>query len=82
MSCKCMKLASRSARLSLSSANWGSRASRAVEAEGLVEWVYEADWELRREEREEGRRGVVGREMGERERGRWVDMLLDGLLEP
>lgn len=55
-------MASRSAIESESSANSGSRASRGREAlDGF--W----DEELRREERDEGRRGVVGREMGRRE---------------
>jgi hypothetical protein len=69
-----MKLASRSAKLSESSANCGSSESSALEeVEGPVLCAWE-DWELRSEDREEGRRGVVGREMGERERGRWLDM--------
>lgn len=59
-----MKLASRSAMLSLSSANAGSSAARGSEAlpdrgpEGVV-------CEARREVREGGRRGVVGREAAE-----------------
>lgn len=79
-----MKLASRSAMLSLSSAKAGSRAARGLELEesereallmlGVV-------WEARSEVREGGRRGVVGREgmvaervrEWEEVRGRWVD---------
>lgn len=59
--CRCMKLASRSAMLSLSSAKAGSSDARGSEVlpdsgpEGVV-------CEARREVREGGRRGVVGRE--------------------
>jgi hypothetical protein len=59
-----MKFASRSAMLSLSSAKAGSREARGSEElpesgpEGVV-------WEARREVREGGRRGVVGRELAE-----------------
>lgn len=57
ISCKSIMFASRLAIESESSANWGSNCSRgAVEAAWC--WVLEE----RREEREEGRRGVVGRE--------------------
>ena len=59
-----MKLASRSAIESVSSANCGSSASSGISP--LCEEWYALFCELRREEREEGRRGVVGREMGER----------------
>ena len=53
-----MKLASRSAMLSLSSAKAGSRAAR-----GNSGWVVlGVVWEARRLVREGGRRGVVGRE--------------------
>ena len=62
-SCKCIKLASRSAMLSLSSANCGSRLARgkselereAALPEGVV-------CEARREVRDGGRSGVVGRD--------------------
>ena len=73
MSCKCMRLASRSAIESASSANCGSRASSGASFCELVDWAWVV--EARKEEREEGRRGVVGRDVGERERVRlrgWV----------
>jgi hypothetical protein len=65
MSCKCIRFASRSAIESLSSANCGSRCSKPV---GIVSFGSAVD--ARKEEREEARRGVVGRDMGERERVR------------
>jgi hypothetical protein len=64
MSCRCMKLASRSAIESLSSANWGSRASRAKA--GAIPLLCDP----RKDDLEEGLRGVVGRDTGERDRGR------------
>lgn len=63
-SCRCMKFASRSAMLSLSSAKAGSSEARGSDAvpergpEGVV-------WDARREVREGGRRGVVGREVAD-----------------
>jgi hypothetical protein len=62
---RCMKLASRSAMLSLSSANAGSRL-----ANGKSEVVVEVlplgvVWEARSEVRDGGRRGVVGRRVRE-----------------
>jgi hypothetical protein len=56
---------------SLSSANWFSRASRGLWCARVL-----ACCELRREERDEGRSGVVGRDgmrvrEAERERSRW-----------
>lgn len=66
MSCSCTKFCSRSAMASLSSANPSDRPSSALEDDAPRE-----RWALsRRELREEGRRGVVGRERGERERRR------------
>ena len=66
-----MKFASRSAMLSASSASCGSRASRGVTVLMLVEWAgFAEEEEARKEVRLEGRRGVVGREIGERERVR------------
>jgi len=68
-----MKLASRSAMLSLSSAKAGSRRARAVSGLADEEVVVEVEgcvgrWgvvcEARRLVREGGRRGVVGREGG------------------
>jgi len=64
MSCRCIKLASRSAIESLSSANCGSSASSGALPTSPL------GCEVRREDREEGRSGVVGRETGERERVR------------
>lgn len=64
ISCRCMKLASRSAIESLSSANCGSRASRA--RAGTTPLLCDP----RNDDLEEGRRGVVGRDTGERDRGR------------
>jgi hypothetical protein len=64
MSCRCIKFASRSAIESVSSANCASSASSGKPP--LCEGWYALFWELRREEREDGRRGVVGRDMGER----------------
>ena len=60
-SCRCMKLASRSAMLSLSSAKAGSRVARISVEEVEVEPLGVV-WEARRLVREGGRRGVVGRE--------------------
>lgn len=55
-----MKFASRSAKLSFNSANDGSKASRgSSDAPRKL-----ALPDSRREEREEGRRGVVGRDIG------------------
>ena len=59
-----MKLASRSAIESLSSANCGSSASRAKA--GAIPLLCDP----RKEDLEDGRRGVVGRETGERDRAR------------
>jgi len=59
MICRCMKLASRSAIESDSSANSGSKASR---GRGPLLDLPDS----RREEREDARRGVVGRESGRR----------------
>lgn len=66
-----MKFASRSAIPSLSSANWFSSASR-----GFCSAAVLACCELRREVRDDGRKGVVGRDGSrvrdaERERSRW-----------
>lgn len=59
-----MKFASRSAIESLSSANWSLKESSAVgPSKPLV-------CELRKEDREEGRSGVVGRDTGERDLAR------------
>lgn len=67
MSCSCTKFCSRSAMASLSSANPSCRPSSALDEAALRE-----RWALsRRELRDEGRSGVVGRERGERERRRW-----------
>lgn len=67
ISCSCTKFCSRSAMASLSSANPSCRPSSALALLGALRerWVLS-----RRELREEGRRGVVGRERGERERSR------------
>ena len=59
-----MKFASRSAIESPSSANWSLNESRAF---GLPKPLV---CELRKDEREEGRSGVVGRETGERDLAR------------
>jgi hypothetical protein len=59
MICRCMKLASRSAIESDSSANSGSKTSR---GRGPLLDLPDS----RREEREDARRGVVGRESGRR----------------
>lgn len=63
MSCRCIKLASRSAIESLSSANPGSSASSG-KAEVAVDWPGVKVWLSRREVWEEGRSGVEGREGG------------------
>lgn len=65
-SCRCRKLASRSAMLSLSSAKAGSRLLRGWEGLGLFLELVGSPLgvvvcEARREVREGGRRGVVGR---------------------
>ena len=62
MICICMKLASKSAIESDNSAKEGSKASRGSSEAPLREALPDS----RREEREEGRRGVVGRESGRR----------------
>ena len=64
ISCRCIKLASRSAMESASSANCGSSALIAgCEYPALLMlWPY--PWASRSEERELGRRGVVGRDEG------------------
>lgn len=67
ISCSCTKFCSKSAIASLSSANPSCRPSSALEVEALRERCALS----RRELREDGRRGVVGRERGERERRRW-----------
>ena len=87
INCRCMKFASKSAMLSLSSANAGSKSSSGWLAPTRPEF----ECEERREEREVGRKGVVGRERepvgvwwrvrererGVEERGTWVvDMAL------
>ena len=59
-----MKLASRSAMESLSSANWSLNESSTVGPSNPL------DCEFRKDDREEGRRGVVGRDTGERDRVR------------
>jgi hypothetical protein len=60
INCKCMKLASKSAIESDSSANAGSNTSKgAFDAPPMLDLP-----DSRREEREEGRSGVVGRESG------------------
>lgn len=68
ISCRCIKFASRSAIESVNSANCGSNASsgKAPDCEELCALFCE----LRRDERDDGRRGVVGREIGERCGGR------------
>ena len=67
ISCSCTKFCSRSAMASLSSANPSCSPSSALDEAALRE-----RWALSRSElREDGRRGVVGRERGERERRRW-----------
>jgi hypothetical protein len=67
ISCSCTKFCSRSAMASLNSANPSCSPSSALEEAALRE-----RWALSRSElREDGRRGVVGRERGERERRRW-----------
>ena len=74
-----MKFTSKSAIESPSSANWSLKASRAVgPSKPLV-------CELRKDVRDEGRSGVVGRETGDRDRARdngrvweaarWCDMM-------
>lgn len=69
-----MKFASRSDIASLSSANWGSRMSRGFVVV-LASWVVL----LRRDARDDARRGVVGRE-GRRVRDgeRWRAWLWEG----
>ena len=62
MICKCMKLASKSAVESDSSAKEGSNASRGTADAPLKDALPDSC----REEREDGRRGVVGRESGRR----------------
>ncbi len=59
-----MKLASRSAMESESSAKAASRASRGKAELYVPEALGVKDWELRREVRDEGRRGVEGRDGG------------------
>lgn len=60
MICKCMKLASRSAMESESSAKAGSKLSRGnAEPPPVLDLP-----DSRKEEREAGRKGVVGRETG------------------
>jgi hypothetical protein len=60
ISCRCIKLASRSAMESDSSANAGSNASSgASDAPPMLDFP-----DSRKEEREEGRNGVVGRDVG------------------
>lgn len=68
-----MKLASRSAIESLSSANAGSNSSRGLSRAEPPwrEWELAREWLLRREDLELGRRGVVGREVGVCRRGAW-----------
>lgn len=60
--------------LSLSSANWSASASRGLGPSGT--WLLW--WEVRKEEREDGRSGVIGRDAGERERAREDDALWNG----
>ena len=62
-SCRCMKLVSKSAIESLSSANCGSSESSAL-ARGVMLLC-----EFRKEDRDEGLRGVVGRDTGDRDLG-------------
>jgi hypothetical protein len=61
-----VKFASRSAKESDNSANWDDRERRGLEERWVWDWEWEREWEWeweeRREEREDGRRGVVGRE--------------------
>ena len=66
-----MKFASRSAIESLSSANCGSSASRAKA--GATPLLCDP----RKDDLEDGRRGVVGRETGDRERARSGSRLCD-----
>ena len=64
MSCKCIKLASRSAIESLNSANAGSSPSNG-KAEALKLWLPGVnDWLSRSDVREDGRSGVEGRDGG------------------
>lgn len=67
MSWKCIMLASKSARPSESSAKAGSNAFSGKDASFSA--APRADW--RNEERDEGRSGVVGRDVRERESERW-----------
>jgi hypothetical protein len=57
-----MKLASRSAMLSLSSAKDGSSLARGKSADALDVVPLGVDWDARRLVRDGGRNGVVGRE--------------------
>lgn len=78
MTCKCMKFASKSAIESESSANAGSKTSKGTEDAPVLERA-----DTPREEREEGRRGVVGRDMGPRdpEVGRLALLLARGVVD-
>jgi hypothetical protein len=60
INCKCIKFASRSAIESESSAKEGSKASRGTSDAPLMLALPDS----RSDDREDGRRGVVGREMG------------------
>ncbi len=68
-----MRFASKSAIESASSANCGSRSSSGLEPLGPVE--------ARKEEREEGRRGVVGRDATGLRGREWEDIWLDIVVE-
>ena len=71
ISCRCMKFASRSAIESESSANAGSRICSGKDDEpSVLPWP----WLSRRDVREPGRRGVVGREEGA---GRELDLFTE-----
>jgi hypothetical protein len=72
ISCKCMKFASKSAIESDNSANAGSNASRGVsDAPPTLDLP-----DSRKDDREDGRRGVVGRDVGRRdlEPGRFMPL--------
>ncbi len=61
ISCRCMKLASKSAMESDSSANDGSKASSGSESDAPPMLAFQ---DSRRDDRADGRKGVVGRARG------------------